>query len=79
MTADSRQPLLDVRGLGIFFRTVAGEVQATRDVTFQFEAGERLGIVGESGCGKIVTGLSILGLLPRAQSRVVGEVRFRRP
>ena len=76
MTADATQPLLDVRGLGIFFRTEAGEVQATRDVGFTLRKGERLGIVGESGCGKTVTGLSILGLLPPGQSRVVGEVRF---
>jgi peptide/nickel transport system ATP-binding protein len=68
--------LLDVRGLGIFFRTEAGEVQATRDVSFAVRPGERVGIVGESGCGKTVTGLSILGLLPRTQSRVVGEVLF---
>ena len=76
MTSDGTQPLLDVRGLGIFFRTDAGEVQATRDVSFSLRRGERLGIVGESGCGKTVTGLSLLGLLPRAQSRVVGEVLF---
>ena len=69
-------PLLDVRGLGIHFRTQAGEVQATRDVSFTVRAGERVGIVGESGCGKTVTGLSILGLLPRRSSRVVGEIDF---
>jgi peptide/nickel transport system ATP-binding protein len=69
-------PLLQVRGLGIHFRTEAGEVQATRDVSFSVRAGERVGIVGESGCGKTVTGLSILGLLPRRSSRVTGEIRF---
>ena len=68
--------LLDVRGLGIFFRTEAGEVQATRDVSFAVRPGERVGIVGESGCGKTVTGLSILGLLPQRSSRTVGEVLF---
>ena len=68
--------LLDVRGLGIFFRTEAGKVQATRDVSFGVRPGERVGIVGESGCGKTVTGLSILGLLPQRSSRTVGEVLF---
>jgi len=75
--AATETPLLEVRGLGIHFRTEAGEVQATRDVSFAVRAGERVGIVGESGCGKTVTGLSILGLLPRRSSRVTGEVRFQ--
>ncbi|WP_395710742.1 ABC transporter ATP-binding protein [Reyranella sp.] len=72
--ANAAAPLLDVRGLGIHFRTEAGEVQATRDVTFAVRPGERVGIVGESGCGKTVTGLSILGLLPRRSSRVTGQI-----
>ncbi len=74
--ANAAAPLLDVRSLGIHFRTEAGEVQATRDVTFAVRPGERVGIVGESGCGKTVTGLSILGLLPRRSSRVTGQILF---
>ncbi|MFO1081476.1 MAG: ABC transporter ATP-binding protein [Reyranellaceae bacterium] len=69
-------PLLEVDRLGIHFRTQAGEVQATRDVSFTVRPGERVGIVGESGCGKTVTGLSILGLLPPKSSRTSGAIRF---
>jgi peptide/nickel transport system ATP-binding protein len=46
------------------------------DVSFTVKPGERLGIVGESGCGKTVTALSILGLLPRRTARVRGEIDF---
>ncbi|MDR6952549.1 peptide/nickel transport system ATP-binding protein [Ancylobacter sp. 3268] len=67
-------PLLDVRDLGIAFRTGAGLVQVTRDVTFSIAPGETVGLVGESGCGKSVTGLALMGLLPKATSRVSGEV-----
>lgn len=69
-------PLLDVRDLGVFFRLGDGETQITRDISFSVRPGERLGIVGESGCGKSVTGLSLLGLLPRGLSRTTGEVMF---
>ena len=73
MTAE---PLLSVQGLGVHFRIGRQEVQATRDVAFSIQPGERVGIVGESGCGKTVTGLALLGLLPRATSRVEGTAMF---
>ena len=70
------EPLLSVEGLSIHFQGVHGEVQATRDISFALRPGERVGIVGESGCGKTVTGLSILGLLPAQSSRVTGRIVF---
>ena len=70
-------PLLEVRGLSIHFRTGGGELQVTNDVSFQLQPGERVGVVGESGCGKTVTGLSLLGLLPKPpRSRVTGQILF---
>ncbi|MEY4864194.1 MAG: hypothetical protein RLZ51_2289 [Pseudomonadota bacterium] len=68
--------MLEVRGLSIAFASPAGFTPVTRDVSFSIAPGERLGVVGESGCGKSVTGLSILGLLPRRHSRVQGEILF---
>ncbi|TSH91916.1 ABC transporter ATP-binding protein [Verticiella sediminum] len=76
VTADAAAPLLDVRQLSIHFGEPGDEVQATRDVSFAIRPGERVGLVGESGCGKTVTGLSLLGLLPPGRSRVEGAVRF---
>ena len=68
--------LLEVRDLATHFFTRDGVVRAVDGVSFDLEAGETLGIVGESGCGKSVTALSILRLLP-AQGRIVaGSVRF---
>ena len=68
--------MLSVRNLSISFRTAAGEIAVTRNVSFDIARGERVGIVGESGCGKSVTGLSLLGLLPARSSRVTGQIRF---
>jgi peptide/nickel transport system ATP-binding protein len=70
------EPLLRVEDLSIFFRTATGEIQATDSISFSVRPGERLGIVGESGCGKTVTGLSLLGLLPRFMTRVTGKAYF---
>jgi len=69
-------PLLAVRDLCVFFNNGRTEVQATSNIEFSVNPGERVGIVGESGCGKTVTGLSLLGLLPRQTSRVTGSATF---
>ncbi|MFM8979220.1 MAG: ABC transporter ATP-binding protein [Planctomycetia bacterium] len=71
------ETVLEVRGLTTEFVTDGGLVRAVDGVSFSLARGEVLGLVGESGCGKSVTNLSILGLLPRPQGRVVaGEVLF---
>ena len=69
------QPLLEVRDLSVRFDTDEGTVHAVDGMSLDLTAGEVLGIVGESGCGKSVTALSILGLLPKTAT-VTGSVRF---
>jgi oligopeptide/dipeptide ABC transporter ATP-binding protein len=64
--------LLEVRDLKTWFFTEAGVVRATDGVDFDVRPGEILGIVGESGCGKSVTSLSIMGLVPRPHGRIMG-------
>ena len=66
--------LLEVRKLRTRFRTRGGIVRAVDDVSFQVHQGETLGLVGESGCGKSVTALSILRLVPEPQGEVSGEI-----
>ena len=64
--------LLQVEDLHTSFFTRAGEVKAVDGVSFYVREGETFGIVGESGCGKTVTGLSIIRLLPEPAGRIVG-------
>jgi oligopeptide/dipeptide ABC transporter ATP-binding protein len=69
--------LLKVTDLRTYFHTREGVVRAVDGVSFEIEAGKTLGIVGESGCGKSVTALSIMGLLPTPPARVEdGSVLF---
>lgn len=69
--------LLDVRNLVTAFDTDAGQVTAVDGVSFTVEKGKTLGIVGESGCGKSVTALSIIRLLPQPMGKILdGQVLF---
>lgn len=71
-------PLLDVKGLDTQFKTPDGIIHAVNGVSFSLNEGETLGIVGESGCGKSVTMLSVLRLIPMPPGKIVaGEAFFR--
>ncbi len=77
VTSSHPPPLLQVKKLVAAFDTESGTVHAVDGATFTMTRGSTLGIVGESGCGKSVTALSIMGLLPRPSGRVVsGHVLF---
>src|SRR3712207_1852170 len=70
-------PLLEVNDLRTHFFTREGVVQAVDGVSFTLEKGKTLGVVGESGCGKSVTALSLMGLIPKPPARIVsGEILF---
>ena len=69
--------LLDVENLQVHFRTADGVNRAVDGVSFHVNEGETLAIVGESGCGKSVTAMSILRLIPQPPGRVAGSIRFQ--
>ncbi|NQV59885.1 MAG: ABC transporter ATP-binding protein [Alphaproteobacteria bacterium] len=68
----SQEPVLEVAGLQTFFFTRQGIVKAVDGVSFNLRRGETLGIVGESGCGKSITALSVMRLIPDPPGRTVG-------
>jgi oligopeptide/dipeptide ABC transporter ATP-binding protein len=76
MTGSTDQPILQVRGLETTFDTRHGLVRAVTGVDFDVRRGEILGLVGESGCGKSVTSLSILGLVAKPGRVDAGAVLF---
>ena len=64
--------LLEVRDLRTYFYTRWGVVKAVDEVSFHLQKGETLGLVGESGCGKTITSLSLLRLVPRPAGKIIG-------
>ena len=66
-------PLLSVQNLRVALETAHGQVEALRGLNFDMQRGEKLGLIGESGCGKSLTALAIMGLLP-ARSQVNGSI-----
>ncbi|MEK3936442.1 ABC transporter ATP-binding protein [Sporosarcina sp. FSL W7-1349] len=69
---DGRRTVLQVNDLQTTFFTDSGEIPAVDHIDFHLKEGEVLGIVGESGCGKSVTSLSIMGLVPKPPGKIVG-------
>ncbi|HCH52335.1 MAG TPA: peptide ABC transporter ATP-binding protein [Aeromonas sp.] len=80
-TADNgqgRAPILEVRDLEVEFSVDDGKIKVLDGVSFKVAPGQTIGIVGESGCGKSVTSLAIMGLLPKPHGQVVaGSIRFQ--
>lgn len=71
-------PILEVENLVVKFNTLEGTVNAVNGVSFAAEAGKTLGIVGESGCGKSVSVLSIMGLIPDPPGKIeTGRIQFQ--
>ena len=76
MSGSGRQPLLEVAGLSVDIRTPSGALHAVREVSFDVGRGETVCLVGESGCGKSITSLAIMGLLPRAAEARATRLAF---
>ena len=69
-------PLLEVEALQTHFGTLEGTVRAVEGLSFHIDAGQTVAIVGESGCGKSVTAMSILRLIAQPPGRIAGQIRF---
>lgn len=76
MIMQDREIVLEVQDLKVDIQTGRGTLHAVRDVSFEVKRGETLCIVGESGCGKSMTSLSIMGLLPKVAKRSTSALKF---
>ena len=70
------EPVLEVKGLSIAFPAQHGDVDIVDSVSFSVRPGETMGLVGESGCGKSITSMAVMGLLPPT-ARITGEIAFK--
>ena len=66
-------PLLSIQNLRVSLETAHGQVEALRGLSFDMQRGEKIGLIGESGCGKSLTALAIMGLLP-ARAQIQGSI-----
>ncbi|MGB9715669.1 MAG: ABC transporter ATP-binding protein [Thermodesulfovibrionales bacterium] len=69
-------PLLKIKNLNVFFRATKSSIKVLSEISLQIEEGEAFGLVGESGCGKTLTALSIMGILPQG-AYAEGEIIFK--
>ena len=70
-------PLLEVKGLGVEFQTRGGTAHVLEDIQLHIQRGETLGLVGESGCGKSITALALMRLIPQPPGRITaGQILF---
>ena len=72
----TKEPLLSIEGLVTTFRMRSGSGNAVEDVTLTIGRGETVGLVGESGCGKSMTAMSVMGLLPDTAKITAGKINF---
>lgn len=71
-----QEPVLSVKGLSIAFNAKKRQLNAVEDLSFSVQPGEILGVVGESGCGKSITSLAIMGLLPSNAQVTAGSIKL---
>ena len=73
---NSNKKVLDVKNLHVSFKNAGNQAKIINDISFYIEKGETLGVVGESGCGKSITALSVMRLLNTPPASITGEIKF---